>query len=900
MPVVPTSQPDLYSPHSGSRPSSLAGRGEAVRSVLEAVEDSNGAVVVGRVGIGKTALVNHVATAVGDRFHVVYVRGSAVSARSGYGALGWLLSELPEGILENPVQVLLGLKAHLRQLANGRPILMIVDNAHELDPLSQTLTAQLARQRAVTLLATTPDLLLCGEDLMLLWSDGVLRRTDLGPLESPDAQVLMETVAGGKLSALAARSVWADTQGNPLFTSLLFRDQIAAGRIQDREGTWALIGPLTYAGEISDWMENWYRSLPAGERRIIELTSLCPGIPMDTLLTVGDPDAVDSLEEQDVLRVSRPKGAVFLREGLYARLVARLVPVGRSFDLWHDILDTDPDFSGFPDTAAKAYAAWSAATGSQVSPELARRACAVAIASGEPAAALKISEAVPNYRGDPHVLLERGRALAALFQRREAESELQAVVQIGDPGTTVAAHLELALARRALSVPAGAPEASVRDAEAASAALPEHCRAAAGHGVLVTRAALAVMDAEQGSVPEGLERVEKDSTVPEGIRLMAGATRAQALAMAGQNDAAAAAAGTIWKNLQSAECLPDLHGGAVLTGAISSYVLCGDFTAALELITAASRLPYLDTHLSTLAELPAGTVHALSGRADAALEYLLPARRQLEINDPGDLLPLAFAGAAYCYAVKKDWDRMREYLATAPAFRSRPAAITLATTRYFRAAAALERNQDSGTLDPLLAQGREARRRGRLAEAVLCFGAAAVAGSTPAAALLAAVSATGTGAAALMYRQLAAGLLQQQGSLLLSSAEGAVRLGNYGLGHKAAQAAINAAAAASDRDLARRSRIMANECYRYLADAHSIGHRLGALSEFEHDLAVRAAEGESSIHLGKALHLSPRTVDWHLGRIFQKLHVSGRSELQRLLSGQETEERKGKQGPPAK
>jgi DNA-binding CsgD family transcriptional regulator len=93
--------------------------------------------------------------------------------------------------------------------------------------------------------------------------------------------------------------------------------------------------------------------------------------------------------------------------------------------------------------------------------------------------------------------------------------------------------------------------------------------------------------------------------------------------------------------------------------------------------------------------------------------------------------------------------------------------------------------------------------------------------------------------------------------------------------------------------------MVANECYRMLADANSLESRLKKLSDFERDLARRAASGASSARLGSALHLSPRTVDWHLGRIFLKLHVSGRAELRRLL-GDGKDSRKGEPGQYSK
>ena len=179
----------------------------------------------------------------------------------------------------------------------------MVDNVHELDALSQTATVQLMRQSSAALLATTPDLLRCGEDLVRLWAEGMIRRIDLGPLDPADSLALMEQIAGGRLSALAAHTVWRQTRGNPLFTSLLCRDQMTAGRLTERGGIWTLAGPLSFNGEISDWLESWYRRIGPPERRIVDLVSLCPGIPLQVLLDIADAQAAETLEEQGVLEV---------------------------------------------------------------------------------------------------------------------------------------------------------------------------------------------------------------------------------------------------------------------------------------------------------------------------------------------------------------------------------------------------------------------------------------------------------------------------------------------------------------------------------------------------------------------------------------------------------------------
>lgn len=57
------------------------------------------------------------------------------------------------------------------------------------------------------------------------------------------------------------------------------------------------------------------------------------------------------------------------------------------------------------------------------------------------------------------------------------------------------------------------------------------------------------------------------------------------------------------------------------------------------------------------------------------------------------------------------------------------------------------------------------------------------------------------------------------------------------------------------------------------------------LTDREREVAVLAARGLSSKEVARRLTLSPRTVDNHLQRVFQKLGASGRSELRGLLGG---------------
>jgi DNA-binding CsgD family transcriptional regulator len=55
------------------------------------------------------------------------------------------------------------------------------------------------------------------------------------------------------------------------------------------------------------------------------------------------------------------------------------------------------------------------------------------------------------------------------------------------------------------------------------------------------------------------------------------------------------------------------------------------------------------------------------------------------------------------------------------------------------------------------------------------------------------------------------------------------------------------------------------------------------LSKRELEVAVLVAEGLTTDEIGARLHISPRTVSTHLGRIYERLELSGRAALARLV-----------------
>jgi energy-coupling factor transporter ATP-binding protein EcfA2 len=150
----------------------------ALERLNDALGTGRGAVVLGPDGCGKSTLARLAAESYG-RSHpstvARWVTGTPTERAVPFGAFSHLVAISDLG---KPAALLRAARA---SLGGGGDLLLVVDDAHELDVLSATLVYQLALAGAARMVVTGrgPDFSAAPEAIAALWTDGLLDRIDV-------------------------------------------------------------------------------------------------------------------------------------------------------------------------------------------------------------------------------------------------------------------------------------------------------------------------------------------------------------------------------------------------------------------------------------------------------------------------------------------------------------------------------------------------------------------------------------------------------------------------------------------------------------------------------------------------------------------------------------------------
>ncbi len=290
----------------------LVGRGREIARLRDAISGRHGAVITGPAGVGKTTLATvGVEFAQDQGMSVAMVAGTEAARGFPFGAFASLLPQAPTPAGAGPESHAELLRYYTRDLldeACGRPLLVLVDDAHLLDDGSAMLVHQLAQTGSATVVAcvlavgrATGAGQSASDAMVVLWKDYAAERIELGALDEQAMEDLLVAVLGGPIDTSSMRQVAERSLGDPLFLHELVDGALESGALSEENGVWRLRGPLRPTARLVELVTMRLGALTDAERHVIELTAVGEPLAQPALDELAEATAVEALEDRGLI-----------------------------------------------------------------------------------------------------------------------------------------------------------------------------------------------------------------------------------------------------------------------------------------------------------------------------------------------------------------------------------------------------------------------------------------------------------------------------------------------------------------------------------------------------------------------------------------------------------------------
>ena len=874
-------------------PVKLLGRSEALAAAEAGLAKGGGILLVGSPGVGKTALARVLLDGLGGDpgTRVLKLTAHASTPEIPFGAFAAVVPEIDgdPGDTREPFFLLQTIRRAVAELAGGLKLVISVDDAHSLDGASATLLFQLVSAGAAKAVVAARAGEAFPPALRSLWKDGLVERIDLLPLGRDDSLELAELLLGGPVYDELAEAVWDTSRGNPLYIRELILAGRATGTIVEERGLWRLDGALTIGPRLHELLDELLSGLDQPLRESMEVVAFADPVPMAAAERLVPEAHLDTLQRRGLVVVETAADGVYVRTShpLYAALVRERVPQTRANDLRRLMADAFEQAGRLPSDLLRV-ASWRLLSETAADPGLFHEAALLAAARFDWSLAAKFAEASVGLGGGIPAKVALADALGHLGRPSEA------LAVLGDHvGETDDERARVAVLRAsALFWGLGDWSSANRILEDAEQHIDDPSERT---WVSATRVGM-LNFIGRPDVAESASRPLLDTPhLSVKARLAAGYALSTSLAWGGLCDQALRVVDALRPDGRD-----DLLNATVdwsVTVRMSAYRVAGRVLATEDLARA-EYAQALQTRRPEARGLSAG-----------ALAWVALVRGQLALA----VLRYREAIATYGSTPERETSVGRRHLmcqlveALAISGDARGAAALLAEARaemriserwmlprlwVAQAWVSVARGEISAALVELNTAVKEARKGGHVANELsalltrLRLGATAGVGETIVS-RLDDLAAWVEGDLVQVMDLHAHALAEGSPDALDSVAE---RYGILGLGLHAAETAAQASQLHARVGEPRRAAASASRAQSMLPGLDSdrpvtllLASTPASLTRREREVALLARSGMSSQAIATRLHLSTRTVDTHLARVYFKLGISRRSELGEAL-----------------
>lgn len=410
-------------------------------------------VLAGRAGVGKTRLASEWLTMAETQGRATArVKAGQGATRLPFGALATLLPG-PTGPSMEPADMLRRARDDIVALGRGRPLALLIDDAHLLDDASATLAHQLVSSRAAFVIATVRSQTPAPDAIVALWKDELAERLELEPLGRASVESLLTTVLDGPVSGATLHDLCERSAGNALYLRELVLAGMESGTLDNQGGIWRFTGEPGVSSRLIELIEARLGAVQDPERKVLEALAFGEPLGVGCLTTLTTAEKLEELETRGLIVTGYDGRRLETRlaHPLYGEVIRARIPAMRSQAVRQNLAGRVHAVGARRREDPLRFATWRLDAGGEMAPDLMVAAAATARNRWDLDLAGRLADAAVRAGAGIEAALLRAEVSVLQGRGPEAEEQLAALLPLATTDVqrarVVAAQVEYLVSR---------------------------------------------------------------------------------------------------------------------------------------------------------------------------------------------------------------------------------------------------------------------------------------------------------------------------------------------------------------------------------------------------------------------------------------------------------------------
>ncbi|GAB2649599.1 LuxR C-terminal-related transcriptional regulator [Prescottella soli] len=840
---------------------------------------SCGVVLVGTAGVGKTTMARElVGSLTGDARWIV---GTESTQNIPLGAFA---PHLARTTSRDPVVALRAARDVLAEdglAPDGGVGIVGVDDAHLLDEFSAGLVHQLAVGRDARLVVTVRSGAPVPAAIEALWKDGLLTPFVVPPFTREEMDDELSAVLGAPVERFSADAIWEESEGNPLFLRHLVEGALDGGTLRKSGGVWQLRGQPAISPELASLLESRFARTPKDALDVVDYLAFCEPLELEVLSELVSRRSIEEAERMDLVRV-RDVGhshVVRLAHPLFGEVIRDRAGVLASQRIKRRLVEVLRESPDPGVVTSMRIAELAMESGVEPDPQLLVRGAEDAIAMCSLEQGARLATAAVRLGAGFDASFALGRALMWQGMGDEAESVFAEV----DPDELCEYDVARWLLTRVASLylEAGRPREAVELFERERGRITDPMLRVS---VVALDAVLHLYDRRLGEAIALAREVEAAPEAHPWARASGVFAGVAALTVSGRGFEVGALASSAWEAISHGDGLLRFHIGYF---EVQALTLVGQLAAAQDTAARYRDLAAGQPNSAALADVASGVVELTSGQLNDAATHLTEALAVLDRKTRSEWMLLAAVSLCQVRAAQGRPEDAAAALVIAERNSGPELAFFDPLVDVARAWVAGAAGEVSAAVHAARHAAELAAQSGQFAVETLALDVATTFGDYSTVERLGALEALVDGPFAKVATARARALAKADGPALDALAAEFERVGALLAAADTFAQAATAYSRSNDRRgelaAAAKAHWLSSRCDGATTPALAKAARPLPLTDREREVAVLVGRGLSNKDIARRLVLSVRTVEGHIYRACEKLALSHRSDLAKLV-----------------